>query len=342
MTMNPSHILFRIFWVSAAGLLLSPLVPSPLAPSPLAFSQDTENRFSVSAAVDRQHIQVADPFEFSITVVVPNDVSVQFPSATKTIGLFEVISVSDQFDIPSGSDTPSGSDIPSGSGRIWKRIYGLETLESGALEIPPQTIQVGEQSVLTEAIGLKVCSSITDDADPLQPQPLKGPIEIPFPEPGGNWATPLVVGISALAVAAWLIYGARKPKALNSKNWAMRRLGEIRQSSDFQNRRSEVVLPQLAELVREYIHRRFGIAAPRLTTDEFLQMARTHPRLGSLQQNELDEFLVEVDRVKFANLQPSDDRIDVAVHRVIHFVEVSSETIKMASSAGQQESGGGD
>lgn len=61
---------------------------------------------------------------------------------------------------------------------------------------------------------------------------------------------------------------------------------------------------ELTLVVRRYVQRKYGIAAPHLTTEEFLR-ARPDDRLG--------EFLIAADLIKFAGVQASPETADQAV-----------------------------
>ena len=65
--------------------------------------------------VDRSEVRVADPFHVTISVDVPSGTNVQFPSVPDSLGLFQVVSHQDLFDVP--------VEI----GRSWTRIIELET-----------------------------------------------------------------------------------------------------------------------------------------------------------------------------------------------------------------------
>jgi hypothetical protein len=57
---------------------------------------------------------------------------------------------------------------------------------------------------------------------------------------------------------------------------------------------------QVSGVVRRYIERRFGILAPRRSTEEFLIEAQQSPLLGRCHQQPLREFLAACDFLKFA------------------------------------------
>ncbi len=67
---------------------------------------------------------------------------------------------------------------------------------------------------------------------------------------------------------------------------------------------TQVFYFRLTDIVRQYVERRFDIAAPKLTTAEFLDQATRHESLDQPQQSLLRVFLSLADLVKFARFEP--------------------------------------
>lgn len=57
---------------------------------------------------------------------------------------------------------------------------------------------------------------------------------------------------------------------------------------------------QISDILRSYLEARFGLLAPKLSTEEFLYEARKTDSLGVAQRSGLGEFLFRCDSVKFA------------------------------------------
>src|SRR5690606_34909385 len=62
---------------------------------------------------------------------------------------------------------------------------------------------------------------------------------------------------------------------------------------------------RMSEIVREYLERRFGFAAPEMTSDEIRARLADLP-IATEARLSLDDFLSETDLVKFADFSPSD------------------------------------
>ncbi len=67
---------------------------------------------------------------------------------------------------------------------------------------------------------------------------------------------------------------------------------------------------ELSDLVRHYLEDRFGLHAPELTTEEFLEVAAGSPDLSDSHKGFLKDFLRRADQVKFAHHMPEPGYIE--------------------------------
>ena len=134
-------------------------------------------------------------------------------------------------------------------------------------------------------------------------RPPKALIEIPRPEkpPVALWLG-IAGGVILLCLAAWLWHRHRRRKSLRSPAetalWSLAELEVLRETIA-----AEVFANRAADTVRGYVAERFGLAAPRRTTEEFLRdLARDEhtPLIG--QSDHLRVFLKSCDMAKFAAL----------------------------------------
>lgn len=126
-------------------------------------------------------------------------------------------------------------------------------------------------------------------------------VEIPVPPrpPYELWLG--VGGVLLLVIILWFIWQhfRGKQKAKSPREVAMRSLTELEVRTDTMT--AEAFAYQTAKCVRQYIAERFGIAAPRRTTEEFLRdlaQDETSPLAG--QDDHLRTFLKSCDLAKFA------------------------------------------
>ena len=126
-------------------------------------------------------------------------------------------------------------------------------------------------------------------------------VEIPVPPrpPYEIWLG--IGGVILLLVIVWFIWKhfRAKQKAKSPREVAMRSLTELEVKTDTMT--AEAFAYQSSKVVRQYIAGRFGVAAPRRTTEEFLRdlaQDETSPLAGH--GDHLKGFLKSCDLAKFA------------------------------------------
>ena len=277
---------------------------------------------TVTGAVDRSEIEVADPFTLTVTATAPDGSKVQYSPLAKTIGRFQVLSTKDLF------------EVPVESGRTWTRIYELETYDSGDLEIPPLNIIVNQRPMKTDAIPIRVHSVVEQQADLYKFRDMKDLEEIPFERPLATKLIWVGLGTIATAMLAWAVIAWTRKKQVSPSQWAYAELNELKQSSFYTRKIHTQILPQLADILREYIQRHFDISAPQQTTMEFLRSAQTAERLNDQQRAELKHLLEHVDEIKFAHLVPENNRIDETFTQVESFIEATAKQPTVSKGVG--------
>ncbi len=89
--------------------------------------------------------------------------------------------------------------------------------------------------------------------------------------------------------------------------------------------RVEEYYVRLSTIVRVYIENRFGLRAPEMTTEEFLQVASSGQALSEGHRRALQEFLMRCDLVKFARYQPSGQEAEEAWCAAQRFVQETQD-----------------
>ena len=140
-------------------------------------------------------------------MVAPKGTSVTFPEVGMSWGPFDVLEHQDRFAITASDGS---------SERTWTRVYTLETIETGDLELPELELQIesseGDKRWVerTQSQTISVVSVLENKVDPLQFRDIKGPLELAVSEPQDShslngWVVglgaALVLGFVALALA---------------------------------------------------------------------------------------------------------------------------------------------
>ena len=198
--------------------------------------------------------------------------------------------------------------------------YTLQPMISGPQSIPPLLIEFidhrpGQQpspddfdafELLTQRIDFEVASVLPTSAT----AELKPPLGRLEPRTGGAttfgwWLVAATLGLVVLvaAVSVWRWRRAHRIVRRNAYLLAREAVDEL--VADRQRTPPTLTMEQfyvaISDVIRGYLENRFNVAAPDLTTDEFLQWAAAGEQLSAEQQALLAEFLTQADRVKFAS-----------------------------------------
>ena len=273
----------------------------------------------VSMTVDRNEVEVADPFQLTITAIVAEGQNVDFSNQAEAIGSFQVIS------------RKVHGDIPVEQGRRWQQIVELETYESGQLEIPGQEVVVDGKKFPSNPVTIEVGSTLEPQADLYRFREIKDPEEI-LPPAGTPWRLITVgTGVVIAAVLAFMMFAKRRRVEETAEDWAYQALEQLKESPVFEE--PQQLIPPLSNILREYIQKRFGISAPQQTTDEFLHAAKEDARIEPSSQAELRQFLRHSDQIKFAQLIPQQHRPTELFQTVESFIRQAQSDSKKETTA---------
>jgi hypothetical protein len=208
----------------------------------------------------------------------------------------------------------------------------LVAWEAGELELPAMKASVRRADGTTVQVELPAAkvpiASLVGDRLPLTElaQGLRDPVEIA----DGRWWWWVLAGAGAaasLAIAWWMM---NRPGTLEAEpplppdEWALREIERL--EADRLPERGEVdgFFVRLSDVVRTYLERRFGIAAPEQTTQEFLRAAGKHPELAGGHERTLAQFLRTADMVKFAAQRPAGTECGRALDAMRGFVRATA------------------
>lgn len=205
----------------------------------------------------------------------------------------------------SASETGPESD-PEGKDGDW------ETVETAPVAVEVESLleraeRAGEE--ITDIRGLK-------------------PLERPVPEPPWRWIA--AGGVLAAAAAALLLLWLRRRRRDEpaapprpAHEVALERLDALARLDRTDPETVHRLHFELSEVVRIYIEARFGLNATDLTTEEIVVALPRLPGLEGDTACRLRRFLVDTDRVKFADHRPAETEIEAAFEHARAFVEAT-------------------
>jgi hypothetical protein len=294
-----------------------------LEPPPEALSKDTVSG-PVTARVQLWPTapQLGDAIHLRLTVEAKPGVNAEAPFEHEALGRFSVIGWN--------HDTERRDD-----GTVVEvQTYTLEAPGSGKFRVPPLRIEFGPpgapadappSELLTEEIPITVATvDPARAAQELAPPAgaLKTTVTTNYTYAG------LIAGVLLLALVVAGIFLVRallaqrdRQEKVSAYDEAVRRLEALERYGAPDPTGADAWFVELSSVVRRYLEGRYGVRAPELTTEEFLQETRRAAGLPEPQRELLTAFLERCDRVKFAGYRPDADESMATLKAARAFVE---------------------
>ena len=290
-----------------------------IEPPPEAVTKVTEHAaLKATIAVWPPAPRLGDPIHLRLTIEPkPGAGSVTAPFQHEALGRFAVTGW-----------TPGRARRDDGT-VVEEQTYTLEAPGSGKFRIPPLRIVVassdGDEELLTEEVPITIAP-----VDPARAhEPLAQAREVLPPHRTVSYLPLYLAGVPVLGgaiLAVVLVVGAMRRRALREARVsayedAVRRLQALEARGAPDERTTDGWYVELSSIVRRYLEGRYGVRAPELTTEEFLQEARRAAGLAAEHRELLTAFLERCDRVKFAGYRPDPEESMASLHAARAFVE---------------------
>ncbi len=321
----------RLVWAGVlAGVLLVGCKRAP-PPAPAAILRTVERGpIRLVLEVSPQNGWVGDPFAVTLRLHLPDGLTARMP---------DVSSLGDWIVEDPRVRGPRPGPV---GGTEWEQTFTLRSLASGRVEIPaltvrygPKPAQAGSEPALdheleTPAVQVEVRSALTSQDSVLQPRDIAPPLAPPPPPHGPLFWTLLAGGALAAAALAWWL--ARWSRARRSRPappippevWALRALAELEAGPWLERGEFREFYYTLSEIVRAYIERQFGLAAPEMTTEEFLRTLAQDRPAPALDPDRLGDLLTACDLVKYAAHAPRVEDARTALGTARAFVDATA------------------
>ncbi|MGE3180035.1 MAG: hypothetical protein AB7N71_00245 [Phycisphaerae bacterium] len=222
-------------------------------------------------------------------------------------------------------------------------VYRIPVFSAGTLEIPALVVQYGksvageddaplESEIASNPQKVEVAGVLTSQDSAAEPRDISA-ILSPPPEPLAPTTIAMYVGIAllVLAVLAGLILWLRRTllrpaPPIPPHEWALRELSALQVEEAAGLEKIKLLYYRMSEIVREYIERQFSIAAPDMTTEEFLRTTAAR-RSGALpfDPQALAPFMEQCDIVKYAAYEAMPDDARAALATARSFVQATAQ-----------------
>jgi hypothetical protein len=281
------------------------------------YGRDAAVQFSVG--VSKGSISTAETVVLMLEIRAAEHWNVEFPEIPDPLGQFEVIE-------RMGEDR----HLDRQGNLIARRRYVLEPFLPGRYAIPALEVRFGTGgdypfSLSSEELAVEVSSVLPPQLGRQDIEEIAGPLGMRSRRIfwyGSGFG--LAAGLAAAGVV--LLRRRRsegQPVGKTPREAAMQELDALLGLGLVEAGRFRELYEGLSNLVRRYIEGAFGIRARELTTEEFLQQAKSSPALAA-RREALAQFLAHCDLVKFARYRPSAEEMRGAVSSCRDFLSATT------------------
>lgn len=305
--------------ILSAAILLAAAVSATAQTAPI----------TVTASTDSAVILMGSQFHLTVTASVPSGQE----SELKLVNVPEINNPREGFGEYFASyvvATSTDTAVANGRSTVTAE-YTLQGFDPGLYPLPVvgATTNTGD-TVWAEMLTLKVLPMEVDTVT-MAARPMAGivPANCKWYDYIPLWLLWLLAGIAVAAAFAAVLVLTRKRKiaavAAAAKpvppfDLAMMRLEKLRQSGAAVPGHEKQFYTELTDILRRYLHGRFGINALEMTSSQILKALRSNPdtRMPAEQMNEV---LKIADFVKFAKVKPLADDNQRSLLRATEFVQ---------------------
>jgi len=212
--------------------------------------------------------------------------------------------------------------------------YLVTSFDSGLYYIPPFIAVEQLDTVLSNSLMLKVFTVPVDSASVDKLKDIKAVLKPKFVWSDYAYILYIILAIVALAIVGYYLRKYLKKKKetvvippellLPPDVAALQALDRIKQEKLWQQGREKEYYTQLTDALRNYIDRRFEIAAPEMTSSEII-ISLTAVKCEKTSVSHLKQIFVLADLVKFAKFKPFADENDLSLSKAYTFVNETKE-----------------
>ena len=337
------HNLTGTFCITALLLILVAFLQSSCSPGPVnapqpgatgLFKTYDQGPLTLIQKTNRTEMTVADQLEVVLETSAPENMAVEFPTYSASLGDFTLM---DTNIIPARM-TGTGSEV-----RVIHVVkHLLEPYLPGTYNIPEMTVSYNDRNkgtdstqLVTEELQVTVKSLLGQDAASVQIKDIKGPLSLPE-NTGLQILLVIIFLLLILLGVAGFLYWQRVSKKkkpvevqLRPEEIALQELERLLAENLLARGEVKFFHLRISDILRHYIENRFGYQAPERTTEEFLtELSQARSQKNTFPGNHktlLADFLTHCDLVKFAKHEPTPAESEKTVSICREFIEKTKE-----------------
>jgi hypothetical protein len=302
------------------------------------FSQSyVQGQLTLDRRTGKKEITIAEQFTVVLETSVPENMAVEFPAYSASLGDFTLIDVKNH----PARMTGTGDNIRV----IHAATYFLEPYLPGTYTIPKMTVTFIDRNndaeftqLVTEEIQIAVKSLLDKDTGSADIKDIKGPLSLPENTAlqillVGSGLLLVMLGIAGFLYWRQKIAGNKKPPEIQlpPDEIALQELERLLAENLLTRGEVKLFHLKISDILRHYIENRFGIRAAERTTEEFLtELSVTKSQRNSLlgsHKTLLADFLSHCDLVKFAKHEPTIAESEKTVSICREFITKTTEKV---------------
>lgn len=272
------------------------------------------------------HPVLGERVELTLRVEAAEGVIVTMPDFGDQLGRYEI------------ADYKTSESILDDGRNAYEQRYFLELPRSGRLRTPTFLVEFVDnrdgaenrgkvQELLTEEMSFEASSVFAEGQEPPELFPAQGALgELVLPSKSRtSWWIWVVVVVACGGVIGGVVatrWGKKREVILPPDVVAISALDALQRREIPQDAKGvDAWYVDLSSIVRTYIEGRFELEAPRMTTEEFFELARGSQVLSESHKALIHRLLERSDRVKFTDYIPSREESEALLADARRFVE---------------------
>lgn len=285
-----------------------------------AVLQAAAQSVTVEARIDSLQILIGEQAKIELEVAADSKQIVVFPHFTDTlitgVEVIEVSKIDTQY-------------VNNNQRMLLTQEYIVTSFDSALYYIPPIPVLVDNQEYKSNALALKVYSIPVDTSQPDAFFGLKDVMKAPFSWDDWKWLIVLsFLAIPLLALLIYFIIRIRDNKPIIRKVkvepkipphiLAIQEIERVKSEKSWQKGEPKAYYTELTDIIRNYIHGRFGFNALEMTSSEIIEKLQESKNQEDIK--DLKELFQTADLVKFAKHNPLMNENDANLINAIEFI----------------------
>lgn len=307
---------------------LTYIAPIALAGAAILAQPATAQRVSIKADVDSAVMVMGDLNRLHVSVDIP----AQYSSSAQLVD-FPILTPGAEY-LPYGGVDIMSSDSTGTVSTEGCKIdfdFTFQAFDPGTVTLPPFAVIAapGGDTTFSNVVTFKVLPVDVDSLETIHPMASIVSARSRWYDYVPDWLIWLAVGLAAAGAGVWAYFKFRtiKEEVIARRNppvppyeLAISRLDTLRRRNLPENGHEREYYTELVDILRDYLHGRFGINAMEMTSTQIVRALRANPET-KMTADQMRQVLAMADFVKFAKVRPLPDDNIKAFTRAQDFVE---------------------